>query len=144
MKKCQTAIEDKLECTNCCVFCEKLETCEDACDSSEFGENCKCIVDTELMDINKMVPEAIEAITKITLQKKEIEETEKLMKEKILVAMEKAGIKKFENDKVRFTYTAPTTRTTLDSKGNKDAYPEIYEKYTNTSNVKASVRITVK
>ena len=41
-------------------------------------------------------------------------------------------------------YVAPTTRTTIDSKKLKADHPDIAEAYSKTSNVSASVRITVK
>ena len=58
--------------------------------------------------------------------------------------MEKYGVKKFETDEVTFTYVAPTTRNTIDSKALKAEQPDIAALYTKTSNVKASVKITVK
>lgn len=54
------------------------------------------------------------------------------------------GIKSFENDILKVTYVAPTTKTTIDSKALKKDKPDVYKKYAKTSNVKASVRITVK
>ena len=66
------------------------------------------------------------------------------MKSKLLEAMEKNGIKLFENDKVKFMYIAPTTRTSIDSAKLKKELPDVAEKYSKTSNVSASVRITVK
>ena len=58
--------------------------------------------------------------------------------------MEQYNVKKFENDSVKFVYVEPTTRTSVDSTKLKKEQPEIYEKYLKTSNVSASVRITVK
>lgn len=66
------------------------------------------------------------------------------MKQKLLQAMEEHGVKSFENAKVKFMYVAPTTRTTIDSKKLKADHPDIVEAYSKTSNVSASVRITVK
>ena len=45
---------------------------------------------------------------------------------------------------VLVTCVVPTTKTTIDSKALKKGKPDVYEKYAKTSNVKASVRITVK
>jgi hypothetical protein len=42
------------------------------------------------------------------------------------------------------TYVAPTTRTTIDSTKLKKDHPEIAEQYSKTSNVSASVRVTLK
>ena len=78
------------------------------------------------------------------LAKKNIENDESALREQLLQAMEKYGVKKFETDAVTFTYVAPTTRNTIDSKALKAEQPDIAALYTKTSNVKASVKITVK
>jgi predicted phage-related endonuclease len=75
---------------------------------------------------------------------KEIELAQKEYKEKIQQAMEERGIKKFENEFITITYIEPTTRVSLDSKKLKQEEPDLYIKYANESEVKASVRIKVK
>ena len=102
------------------------------------------VEETDLQVIESTVPDVLKAITDITVQKKKLEEQEKLMKEKLLQAMEEHSVKSFENAKVKFMYVAPTTRTTIDSKKLKADHPDIAEAYSKTSNVSASVRITVK
>ena len=64
--------------------------------------------------------------------------------EKIRVAMEERGIKKFENEFVSITYIEPTSRVSFDSKALKEADIETYAKYTKESPVKSSVRIRSK
>ena len=66
------------------------------------------------------------------------------LKDAIKLAMESGEVTKFENDKIAITYIAPTTRKTLDSAAIKENEPAIYEKYIKISNVKSSVRITIK
>jgi hypothetical protein len=66
------------------------------------------------------------------------------MREKLLEAMEQYGVKTFENDMLSVTYVAPTTRTTIDSTKLKKDMPEIAEKYQKVSDIKASIKITVK
>jgi predicted methyltransferase len=109
-------------------------------------ENCEEAVgeETEVDVLNRAVPDVLKAITDITIQKKQLEEQEKLMKKKLQEAMEQHGIKSFENASVKFLYVAPTTRTTIDSAKLKKDHPELAEQYSKTSNVSASVRITVK
>ena len=68
----------------------------------------------------------------------------KVMKQKLQEAMETYGVKSFETPEVKFMYVAPTTRTTIDSKKLKADHPDIAKAYSKTSNVSASVRITVK
>lgn len=143
MMKCKITMEENRECQKCCFFCDKKYTCEDACD--EMEEKCEeQVEETDLQVIESTVPDVLKAITDITVQKKKLEEQEKLMKEKLLQAMEEHGVKSFENAKVKFMYVEPTTRTTIDSKKLKADHPDIAEAYSKTSNVSASVRITVK
>jgi hypothetical protein len=141
--KCKVAIDDKNECTNCCYFCDKKDTCNDVC--QDIAKVCEeQVEETDLQVIESTVPDVLKAITDITVQKKKLEEQEKLMKEKLLQAMEEHGVKSFENAKVKFMYVAPTTRTTIDSKKLKADHPDIAKAYSKTSNISASVRITVK
>lgn len=143
MMKCKVAIDDKNKCTNCCYFCDKKDTCNDVC--QDIAKVCEeQVEETDLQVIESTVPDVLKAITDITVQKKKLEEQKKLMKQKLLQAMEEHGVKSFENAKVKFMYVAPTTRTTIDSKKLKADHPDIVEAYSKTSNVSASVRITVK
>lgn len=143
MMKCKVAVDYKIKCTNCCYFCDKKDTCNDVC--PDIAKVCEeQVEETDLQVIESTVPDVLKAITDITVQKKKLEEQEKLMKEKLLQAMEEHGVKSFENAKVKFMYVAPTTRTSIDSKKLKADHPDIAEAYSKTSNVSASVRITVK
>jgi predicted phage-related endonuclease len=144
MIKCLVAVKDDADCQKCCLYCEKKETCEDVC--GEIRMNCEEAVgeETELDVMSSAVPDVLRAITDITVQKKKLDEQEKLMKKKLQEAMEQHGIKSFENEFVKFVYVASTTKTTIDSKKLKEEHPEIAQKYSKTSPVSASVRITVK
>ena len=148
MMKCKVAIDDKNECTNCCYFCDKKDTCNDVC--QDIAKVCEeQVEETDLQVIESTVPDVLKKLShrqviSFTVQKKKLEEQEKLMKEKLLQAMEEHGVKSFENAKVKFMYVAPTTRTTIDSKKLKADHPDIAKAYSKTSNVSASVRITVK
>lgn len=63
-------------------------------------------------------------------------------KEALKEAMEANGIKSFENDSVRVTYKAPTTRQTVDTKRLKEE--GIYDLYAKTTPVKSSVVVSFK
>lgn len=145
--KCQIAVnEETPSCGNtiCCFYCPDKNTCPEACqdDHNECGE---CFQEeTDLQVMQSAVPEAIRIITDITIQKQKLEEQEKLMRKKLLEAMEAFGVKKFENEHIAFTYVAPTTRTSIDSTKLKKKYPAIAEECSKVSNVSASVKITVK
>ena len=145
MIKCKITIETNERCQNCCLYCDKKETCLEAC--GELSKECDEAVlfeETELDVMKDAVPDVLRTITDITVQKKKLDEQEKIMKQKLLEAMEEHGVKSFENEYVKFVYVAPTTRTTIDSTKLKKELPEIAEQYSKTSNVSASVRISVK
>lgn len=144
--KCKIAMEKTPVCGKdiCCCYCPDNQECVDAChdDPKECPE---CVpMETELQVMQSAVPEAIRIITDITIQKQKLEEQEKLMRKKLIEAMEAYGVKKFENAQVAFTYVAPTTRTSIDSTKLKKKYPAIAEECSKVSNVSASVKITVK
>jgi hypothetical protein len=144
--KCKIAMEKTPVCGKdlCCFYCPDKEECVDACHDNP-KECPECVpMETELQVMQSAVPEAIRIITDINLQKKKLDEQEKLMRSKLLEAMETYGIKKFENEHIAFTYVAPTTKTTIDSTKLKKKYPDIAEECSKVSNVSASVRITVK
>ena len=76
------------------------------------------------------------------VQKAQMEMQEKEIKEAILTAMENNDIKSFENDFLKVTYKAPSTRKTVDTKALKDE--GLYDLYTKESPVKSSVVLTWK
>jgi hypothetical protein len=94
--------------------------------------------------MQKEAAAVISAIATLTVQKKKIEDQEKAMRAQLQAAMEKYGVKSFETDEVKFVYVAPTTRTTIDSTKLKKELPDVAAQYSKTSNVSASVKITVK
>lgn len=76
--------------------------------------------------------------------KKQAEEKAQVMRQAIMLAMENNGLKSFENDNLKITYVAPSTRKSLDSTRLKLELPDIYEQYLKINNTKASLRITFK
>lgn len=83
-------------------------------------------------------------IKQIEEQKKAAEAQAVELRQALMQAMEQNGVTSFENENIKVTYVAATTRTAIDSTKLKKELPEIAEKYTKTSNVKASLRITLK
>lgn len=146
MINCKIAVPELCAChsTKCCFYCEDKDTCPDACE--DIAPECPEQVEeiNELQVMQTSVPEALQMVTEISVLMEELEEQQKLMKQKLLEAMEQHGIKKFENEQVSFTYVAPTTRTSVDSTKLKKLHPDIFEECSKTSNVSASVRIKVK
>lgn len=147
-------IRCKNECPNgqnvCCFFCEKRNECDDCCDEKEMKtEPAKCnyaIVEAtnEVELFNYEVANALAVVEQCEVQKKELEEKSKKMKEAIKAAMEKHNVKKFTSDQIEITYVAPSVRNTIDGKKLKMEYPDVAEICTKTSNVSSSIRIKVK
>jgi hypothetical protein len=66
------------------------------------------------------------------------------LKADLLAAMKQHGIEKWENDVMSVSYVAPTTRTSVDSSKLKKELPDVFKKYSKTSNVKSSIRFKLK
>ena len=127
----------------CCLDCNEIKTCKYACTNKE-NITCDDYEKTEIISLDQKVPEVIKAITDIVTQKKQLEEQEKVMREKLQTVMEQCNVKSFENEYVKFTYVAATERKSIDSTRLKKEHPEIAEAYQKVSPVKASVKIEVK
>lgn len=145
MIKCKQAMESSA-CGKvcCCLECEERESCKDVC--TELSPDCEDAFseETTLATMQTEAAGIIKSIAALTLQKKQIEEQEKKMKEQLQKAMEKYGVKSFENETVKFTYVAPTVENRLDSKALKADLPEVAAKYTKQSPKAGYVKITVK
>lgn len=144
MIKCRQAVNSTCGKVYCCLECEEKETCKDIC--NELSTDCKDAFteETALVAMQNEAAEIISHIANLSVQKKQIEEQEKALKSQLLEAMEKYGVKAFENDTVKFLYVAPTTQTRIDSAKLKKDMPDVAEKYSKTTNVSAYVKITVK
>lgn len=140
------------ECPNglkiCCGVCDYRGTCPDVCGSIGMisPQNCEDaeVITNELVQFESAVPDVIQKIATLKRLKKELEDQEKELNQKLVEAMETYGVKSFENDLIKITYVAPTTKTTIDSTKLKKEHPDIAAKYSKLSTVSASVRVTVK
>ena len=150
---CKEAMENLPECGKeiCCAYCDELEKCKDACavlNGPDGAENCGCRKEVEeqtgIQVFESNAAAVIKGIADIVTQKKALEEQETALREQLEKAMNECGVKKFENELLSITYVAATTRTSIDSKALKKDLPEIAEKYSKVSNVKSSIKITVK
>lgn len=116
---------------------ERLMECER---NNEKFELKKIASDEQLMQLLE-----VEALIKsIEEKKKKAEEQAKELRAELMKAMEANGVKSFENDLIRITYVAPSTRQSIDSAKLKKEQPAIYASYLKSSEVKASLRITLK
>ncbi|MDD3049749.1 MAG: hypothetical protein PHR06_01235 [Candidatus Cloacimonetes bacterium] len=131
---CCSECEKKNECGSVCPSCNKPNECEDA----EFEGT------TELEVFQNKTATVIKAIAEIVIQKKHLEEQEKLMKEKLQAAMEQFSIKSFDNELIKVTYMNESVRNSVDSAKLKKKYPDIAAECNKTSNVKAFVKIEAK
>lgn len=149
---CKDAENNPCAYDHCCVSCIEKNTCKTVCelvrpdDTEEtIMQECDLVEEPkEVITLEKNYPSLIEAITDVCVRKKELEEEEKQMKEMLITAMEACHLKSWDNDLIKITYVAPTTRKSIDSTRLKKERPDIAEEYTKESNVSASVRITVK
>lgn len=116
---------------------DRLMECER---NNEKFELKKIASDEQLMQLLE-----VEALIKsIEEKKKKAEEQAKELRAELMKAMEANGVKSFENDLIRITYVAPSTRQSIDSTKLKKEQPAIYASYLKSSEVKASLRITIK
>lgn len=128
----------------CCLECEERESCKDVC--TELSPDCEDAFseETALATMKTEAAAVIKVIADLTVQKKRIEEQEKAMREQLKAVMKKYGVKSFDTPEVKFTYIAPTNRTTIDSAKLKKEMPEVAAKYSKSSPVSDSVKIEVK
>lgn len=144
MIKCRESSECPKGKDICCHHCEDKEQCQDVCPVNE--KDCECAYeDSEALTLfNNAAMTIMQNVSALAKQKKALEEQEKSMREELTSLMDQYGIKSIDNDFVKITYKAASTRTSVDSTRLKKEQPDIYNQYLKTSNVKASVVITPK
>ena len=157
MKK-MTCTDSKMEVcpvTNlpdCCLTCEQNELCADRCDTAKDHFMCQFAAEqpenepeeTGITVFESKAAAVIGAMVNLLEQKKALEKKEKEVRASLTKAMDKYGVKSFENDRLKVTHIEATTKKTLDSKKLKKDYPKIYDEYAKETNVSASVRIQLK
>lgn len=143
MIKCKQGIGDCGK-DMCCKECEDQSTCDQICES--VATDCDQAYDTEtsLQVFKSSAAAVIKTITDIVIKKKALEDQEKSMKEKLQQAMEQYGVKSFDNEVLKVTYTAESVRNSIDSAKLKKKYPDIAAECNKSSAVKAFVKIEVK
>lgn len=149
---CKDAENNPCAYDHCCVSCIEKNTCKTVCElvkpedtEDVIKEECDLVDEPkEIITLEKNYPTLVEAITDLSVKKKAIEDEEKQMKEMLITAMKACHLKSWDNNLIKITYVAPTTRTSIDSAKLKKEKPDIAKKYSKTSNVSESVRITVK
>ena len=132
----------------CCFECDSNDECKDGCvlNPANCGNSIieEVSEETALEMFKQHQGMMLREIIGILSAKKQLEEQEKQLKEKLKEAMEFYGVKKFESNHLTITYVAETTTTTIDTSKLKKKYPEIAEECSRTSKKSAYVKITVK
>lgn len=99
-------------------------------------------------DVIALSVEVRDALATVVMATKELKRYEKMMddaREMLCKAMETSGTLTINGEGVTISYVAPSTKKTFDSKKAIKDFPQLAdEKYYKTSDVKASVRVTVK
>lgn len=132
----------------CCGNCGFKSNCGNCCDSQAMDDFQNCmdaeVITGELTAFQSAVPDTIQKITQLMKLRKQMDEQEKQLKQKLVEAMEIYGVKSFETDLIKMVYVAPTTRSSIDSARLKKDHPHIAQQYTKTSNVGAFVKVELK
>jgi len=95
-------------------------------------------------DLALKVEQAEQSLAIVETAKKQAEEIAKLYRAELMEYMENNGIKQFKGEKVTVTYVAPSVRSGYDIKALEMYHADILHKYPKNTEVKASLRITVK
>lgn len=129
----------------CCGTCGFKSNCANVCDCND-PQTCPDaeVITGEMTAFQSAVPDTIKKITQLIKLKKQMDEQEKQLKQKLVEAMEIYGVKSFENELIKMTYVAPTTRSSIDSTRLKKDHPHIAQQYTKVSNVAAFVKVELK
>lgn len=95
----------------------------------------------EELVVSDELAEELKAFKGFQIIKVEMENREKLFKQKLKDAMKASGVQQVTLEGVgTFSYVRPTTRKTFDSKRFKGDHPDLYEDYTKISPVDDSVK----
>lgn len=120
--------------------CEALAT---AIDEGYFNDMTADEVAVTQLDMASR--DAVATIVMATAEIKRYEQKMAAARDLLCKAMEQSGILSITGEGFKISYVSPTTKRSFDSKKAIKDFPELdNEKYYKTSNVKASIRITMK
>lgn len=86
----------------------------------------------------------IEATRSFQQELSEYQKQDRELRDAIVKAMTDSGTKSYEDDYIKLVNVAPTTRKGVDAAKLKLLHPEVYAEVEKITNVKGSVRITLK
>lgn len=98
----------------------------------------------DICELPEFLQDATYEIQSVILKQKDDNKKIELFKEQLKDFMAKNNIKSFNNEFFSIVYVADTVATKIDSKKLKSELPDIFAKYSKQSNVKSSVRLTIK
>ena len=97
------------------------------------------VSEEELEDLQELLEEIDKKKEELNVMEGKV----KKIKNILYGTMEKNGVKTVDRNKLKITYVAPSTRTSVDSKKLQKEEPEIYKKYVETTTVAGSIKITL-
>ena len=128
----------------CCDECSRRinggNSCEDVFDGCEQRQE----TPNDASGFGLAIPSTIKRLEELTRQKKQIEEEEKRLRQKVQVEMGVYGLPKWENERISFAVVAPSSRTGVDSALLKKKYPQIYAECCKTTTVAGSLKVVLK
>lgn len=118
-----------LKIQRCCFLCDKRETCNEAC-AEDSNDLCELLVDIPDGNCEQQAEPLLQKLETVMLQKKDLEETEKALKEALKALMEEhkeTGLK--NNSHMKVSYVAGSSTTVFDTDLFKKTDPATYSKF---------------
>lgn len=97
-----------------------------------------------LANMSDLEAQITQVVAGMKTQLEEAQKQDATLREQIKEAMRDNAVKKFENDVIAISYSEPSQRVTIDTKRLKAERPELWSEYSQTTDVKDSIRITLK
>ena len=97
------------------------------------------VSEEELEELEELMQEIKIKEDELNLMKEKVDK----VKEVLYDTMGKEGVKTVDRGKLKITYVAPSSRTSVDSKKLEKEEPEIYKKYVKTTTVEGNIKITL-
>ena len=97
------------------------------------------VSEEELEELEELMQEIKIKEDELNLMKEKVDSVKKVLYD----TMGKEGVKTVDRNKLKITYVAPSSRTSVDSKKLEKEEPEIYKKYVKTTTVAGSIKITL-
>lgn len=128
----------------CCRECSMRNNCQNVCDVR--GDGCEHRQETpgDASGFALAIPSTIKRLEELTRLKKQIEDEEKQLRQKVQIEMGVYGLPKWENERISFTAVAPSSRTGVDSALLKKKYPKVYAECIKTTAVAGSLKVVLK